>query len=64
MNITSKVKSNIDNGNYTYDSMSTYLGISKPTLYTRLSKENWKKGEIVLALKLKQNEKRKVNQTY
>lgn len=52
MNIRSLVKSKIDSKEYTYDSMAKYLGITKVTLYTRLEKENWKKGEIALALKL------------
>lgn len=35
----------IDN---TIEVLSAKLGISKPTLYTRLSEHNWKLGEIAL----------------
>jgi transcriptional regulator with PAS, ATPase and Fis domain len=34
--------------NQTYDSVAKFLGISKPTLYTRLVKKNWKIGEMAL----------------
>lgn len=30
-----------------YD-LSEKLGISRPTLYTRIKKHNWKKGELIL----------------
>lgn len=62
MNLESFVKSLIDNGEYSYASMSKYLGISSPTLYTRLVKGDWKKGEIELILKLKRirNEESKI----
>ena len=30
------------------DKLASMIGISKPTLYTRLSEHNWKKGEIAL----------------
>lgn len=53
MNITALVKSKINSGEFTYQEMAEYIGISRVTLYTRLSKDNWKKGEIVLVLKLK-----------
>lgn len=53
MNLKSIVKVNIENGNYTYDSMAKFLGITKVTLYTRLERDNWKKGEIALIMKLK-----------
>lgn len=35
-------------GNITDDKLAEKIGISKPTLYTRLVKSNWKKGEIEL----------------
>ena len=35
-------------GNQTDDQLAERIGISKPTLYTRLVKSNWKKGEIEL----------------
>ena len=35
-------------GNQTDDQLAEKIGISKPTLYTRLVKSNWKKGEIEL----------------
>lgn len=53
MNLKSIVKSKIDNKEFTYDSMANELGITKVTLYTRLAKDNWKKGEIALIMKLK-----------
>lgn len=53
MNPKSIVVSNINSGKYTYDSMSEYLGITKPTLYARIAKDNWKKGELVLILRLR-----------
>ncbi len=30
------------------DTLAKKIGITKPTLYTRLSEHNWKKGEIAL----------------
>lgn len=53
MNVTELVKSKINSGEFTYQEMSEYIGISRVTLYTRISKDNWKKGEIALILKLK-----------
>lgn len=53
MNIKARVQGNIENGNYTHATMAEYLGISVPTLYTRLARENWKKGEISLIMRLK-----------
>mgnify|MGYP000898624055 CR=1 FL=1 len=35
-------------GNIPDDQLADRIGISKPTLYTRLVKSNWKKGEIEL----------------
>lgn len=35
-------------GNIPDDQLAEKIGISKPTLYTRLVKSNWKKGEIEL----------------
>ena len=40
-------------GNYTDEEIAGKLGVSKPTLYTRLKQHNWKKGEISLIEKLK-----------
>ncbi len=34
--------------NNTIDELSKKIGITKPTLYTRLSEHNWKLGEIAL----------------
>ena len=39
-------------GNIPDDQLAEKIGISKPTLYTRLVKSNWKKGEIELIKKL------------
>lgn len=39
-------------GKYTDEELATKLGISRPTLYVRLAKNNWKLGEIQLVLKL------------
>jgi len=36
----------------TVDILAGKLGISKPTLYTRLSEHNWKLGEIALLEKM------------
>jgi predicted DNA binding protein len=38
--------------NNTVDRLAEKLGISKPTLYTRLSEHNWKLGEKALLEKL------------
>lgn len=38
--------------NCSVDDLAKKLGISKPTLYTRLSENNWKLGEIALLEKL------------
>ena len=37
---------------YTYDDLSAKIGITKPTLYARLAKHNWKLGELSLIEKL------------
>lgn len=34
------------------DDLAKKVGVSKPTLYTRLSEHNWKLGEIALIEKL------------
>lgn len=39
-------------GNIPDDQLAEKIGISKPTLYTRLVKSNWKKGEIELIKQL------------
>ena len=36
----------------TMDELAKKIGITKPTLYTRLSEHNWKLGEIALLDKL------------
>jgi hypothetical protein len=36
----------------TYEQMAEDIGISKPTLFTRLSLHNWKKGEKALIQKM------------
>lgn len=33
---------------HSYDTVAKFLDISKPTLYTRLEKNNWKAGEMAL----------------
>ena len=38
--------------NSSIDELAVRLGISKPTLYTRLSEHNWKLGEIALIERL------------
>lgn len=38
---------------FTDDEVAKKLGISKPTLYARISKHNWKVSEIFLLEKLK-----------
>jgi hypothetical protein len=37
---------------YNIDLLAKKLGITKPTLYTRLSENNWKLGEIALLERL------------
>lgn len=37
---------------FTYEEMMVKLGISKPTLYARLLRHNWKLGELSLIEKL------------
>lgn len=37
---------------YNHDDFAKKLGISKPTLYARLAKHNWKLGELSLIEKL------------
>lgn len=39
-------------GKYTDEQLSNKLGISRPTLYARLLKHNWKLGEIQLIILL------------
>lgn len=38
---------------YTDEELALKLGITKPTLYTRLVKSNWKKGELSLIESIK-----------
>lgn len=47
-NIEATNKAHILLINMTYDELALKLGITKPTLYVRLVKHNWKLGEIVL----------------
>lgn len=49
---TFKIKSLLSQDNITYDKMAESLGITKPTLYSRLVKQNWKLGEIALIERL------------
>lgn len=44
--ITNKVNLLLNRGDYTKTELSEELGITRPTLNTRLSKHNWKKLEI------------------
>ena len=37
---------------YSHDGLAAKLGITKPTLYARLAKHNWKLGELSLIEKL------------
>lgn len=39
-------------GKYTDDELASKLGITRPTLYVRLLKHNWKLGEMQLVEKL------------
>lgn len=39
-------------GKYTDEELSLRLGISRPTLYARLLKNNWKLGEMQLIISL------------
>lgn len=45
--ISSKVN-HLRSLDFTDEEISLKIGISKPTLYTRLKKNNWKKSEIFL----------------
>ncbi len=47
---TTKVKSLLISK--TYDELAKEIGISKPTLFVRLEKHNWKKGESFLISQL------------
>lgn len=38
--------------NKTYDEIADLIGISKPTLFTRKEKHNWKKGERSVIINL------------
>lgn len=40
-------------GKYTDDEIAKKLGITRPTLYARLLKHNWKLGELQLVIQLK-----------
>lgn len=48
MEVTKKVKQRLDAGMITKIDLAELLGITRVTLDTRLRRENWKKGEIVL----------------
>jgi hypothetical protein len=37
---------------YSIDRLAKAIGITKPTLYTRLAENNWKKGEVALLERL------------
>ncbi len=39
-------------GNVSDEVLAEKIGISRPTLYTRLAKDNWKKGEVELIKKM------------
>lgn len=39
-------------GKYTDDELAKKLGITRPTLYVRLLKHNWKLGELQLVISL------------
>ncbi len=39
-------------GKYTDEELASKLGITRPTLYARLLKHNWKLGELQLILSL------------
>ena len=43
-----KLDKKIHHVNLTKSELSDVLGISRPTLDTRLERSNWKKGEIVI----------------
>jgi len=51
--ISETVKSWITTGRYTKIEICEELGISRPTLDSRLEKHNWKKLEIKLIIKLR-----------
>lgn len=48
MEAITTIKSKIESGIITKTELSEKLGISRVTLDTRLSKGNWKKGELFL----------------
>lgn len=52
LNTTNKVKQ-LRGVKYTDEELSKLIGISRPTLYTRLRLHNWKKGEKVLIKNIK-----------
>lgn len=48
METTEKIKAMIARGDETITSLAEKLGITRATLYSRLEKHNWKKGELVI----------------
>lgn len=48
MNESEKIKAIIARGEESISSIAIKLGITRVTLYSRLKKHNWKKGEVAL----------------
>ena len=48
MGITKRIQQKIDTRQITKFDLAERLGISRVTLDTRLSKDNWKKGELAI----------------
>lgn len=48
MNTSKRMQQQIDSGQITKFDLAEKLGISRVTLDTRLTKDNWKKGELAI----------------
>lgn len=46
--VTEKIKRKIGNKEITIKELSESLGVTRNTIYTRLQKGNWKKGELII----------------
>jgi len=48
MEETKKLKAMIARGDETITSLSEKIGVTRVTMYTRLKKSNWKRGELAI----------------
>lgn len=47
MTLTEKIKKEIESKRLTITALADLLGLSRPTIYERLEKSNWKKLEVI-----------------